>query len=160
MKTRKLGWVVVLVLVLAGAGCPTPSGETRYFLVGERTVVHGDAYVLPLSDPDDIAHAEALIEDPDAAGMPIVVAKIAEGGTAGDYTNRDIDGSDDPWSWRVTEFVGFADFTVEIYDGWPTYVEENYDDFVDTTQGTIGFWNYTVLREVLRCEMAADCIYQ
>lgn len=160
MKTRNALWIAVLLMLVSGTGCPPEQKGTRYFLVGERDYVHGDSYILPLSAPADIAHAEALIEDPEAAGAPIVVATIERGGSDGAYVNRDLSGSGDPWSWRVTEFVGFSDFTIEIYDGWPTYVEENYDDFVGTTQGMIGFWNYTILREVAACELAADCIYR
>ena len=160
MKTGKLGFVVVLVLALTGAGCPTPGDGTRYFLVAERDVVHGDSYVLPLSAPEDIAHAEALIDDPDTAGAPIVLAKIVQGSSEGDYVNRNLSDAGEAWSWRVTEFLGFSDVTAEIYDGWPAYVEENYDDFVGTTQGQVGFWSYTIVREVARCEMAADCIYR
>lgn len=160
MKTRKLAWGVVVALACLGAGCPPQHGETRYFLVGERDAVHGDSYVLPLSHAEDIAHAEALIADPDGAGAPIVVAKIDLGGAQGPYVNRDLAGSGEAWSWRVTEFVGFSDFTIEIYDGWPGYVEEHYEDFVGTTQGMLGFWNYTVLREVAQGELMADGLYR
>ena len=155
-QVLNMGLVVISGLFLAG--CPAPPAEIRYFLVAEGMYeTHGDSYVLPLSDAADIAHAEALIDDPDEAGATIVVAKIAEGGSDGEYVNRNLSGNGAAWSWRVTEFVGFSDFTIEIYDGWPTYVEENYDDFVSTTGGTIGFWSYTVVREVAPCELDNSC---
>ena len=152
----KLGLTAIAGLLLAG--CPAPPAGVRYFLVAEAIYEeHGDSYVLPLSDLADIAHAEALIDDPESAGEPIVLAKIAEGGSDGAYVNRDLTGSGAAWSWRITEFVGFADFTIEIYDGWPTYVEDNYDDFVSTTDGMVGFWNYTIVREVAPCELRGTC---
>ena len=41
---------------------PAAQSETIRFLVSEfDTPVHGDSYVLPLSDPDDIAHARQVI---------------------------------------------------------------------------------------------------
>lgn len=152
---------LALIPALLGAltllpGCPVPPpGDTRYFLVAERSEVHGDAYILPLSDPADIAHALGLIDDPEAAGAPIVMARIATG--PGAPPNRDLAGDGGAWSWHVVEFLGFADFSAEIYDGWPTYLEENLDEWLTTTGDTIGFWNYTVVREVQPCELDETC---
>lgn len=156
----KWSFLVAICSLFAGLlpGCP-PAGQTRYFLVAEMgDELHGDSYILPLSEPADIAHARALIRDPEATGATIAVARIGEGGQEGPYVNRNLAGSGETWSWRVTEFVGFSDFSIEIYDGWPTYVEENLDEWMLNTEGTIGFWGYTVVREVFACELSESCL--
>nr|AUN36955.1 hypothetical protein [uncultured bacterium] len=144
------------LLPLLGAGCPPNQSGTRYFLVAEREPAQGDSYILPLTDPAAIAHALALINHPDSTDAPLVVAKISPGGSDGEYVNRDLAGSGEAWSWRVSAFEGFADFTIEVQDGWPGYVEDNYDDYTASSGGYIGFWNYTVVREVQVSEMAYD----
>ena len=55
--------------------------ETVYFLVAEQPGYesHLDSYVLPLSDPADIAHARDLIAFGPGIGGTIAVAKIAAG---------------------------------------------------------------------------------
>ena len=106
----------------------------------------GDSYVLPLSDPEDIAHARALIADGPSIGGAIVVARVAPGF---DGINRNIKAQDmPPWSWHVTEFEEFADQTVEILDGNPTLVEEDVEFWMENTGGRVGFWGYTVTAEL------------
>jgi len=120
------------------------------FVVGEMPgrVVHNDAYVIELSRPADIAHARALVAQGPSAGAALVVARIAAGG---DGINRNYAVATTPapaWSWRVTDFVGFADVTIEILDGWPRYVEGDVAGWIQNTTGLVGFWNYTVTREL------------
>ncbi len=133
-----------LVLGLAG-----PAGATTVrFLMTEfpSSSFHGDSYVLPLSDPAAIAHARALVALGPAAGETIAVARIAPGA---DGVNRDLLAPGAPaWSWHVTEFLGFADFTIEIYDGWPTFLEEDVPGWMANTGGIVGFWGYTVTQEL------------
>lgn len=117
--------------------------ETFYFLVAELPGIdaHNDSYVLPLSEPNDIAHARDLINFGPSVGNEIVVADVACGP---DGINRNYLAEGQPmWCWHVTEFVAFADFTAEILDGWPGYVNGHCDSF-----GTIGFWTYTVVAEI------------
>jgi hypothetical protein len=131
-----------------------------YFLAAEPagSRVHGDSFVLPLTDPDDIAHARDLIlRGPAAAQSPIVFAEIAKGV---DGLNRDLLRPEQPdWSWHVTKFEGFGDFGIELLDGWPTYVEKHRDAWLAQTSGLpaggpppetghIGFWSYTVVSEL------------
>jgi hypothetical protein len=129
--------------------------ETIRFLVGESgEQFHRDSYVLPLSDENAIAHARELIALGPDAGAPIVVASIAEGANG---INRNYLAAGSPtWSWHVTEFGGFADFTVEILDGWPTYVEDDVDGWIANTNGMVGFWNYTVVAELPQGDYDAD----
>lgn len=118
------------------------------FVVAEPAgfVHNGDSYVLRLSNPDDIAHARDLIDRGIAAGMSIALARIAPGA---DGQNVDYLAPGQPaWSWHITEFIGFADVTPEILDGWPGFVEMDVDGWINNTDGTIGFWTYTVLAEI------------
>jgi hypothetical protein len=136
-------FVTVLLWMMCSVFTPA---QTVYFLVahpdpGLRT----DSYVLPLTDPEDIAHARDLIQYGTAAGQTIVVANIACGA---DNINRNFySPSKNAWNWHVTEFLSFADFTIEIYDGNPVFVN-NDCLMAGTTLGTIGFWSYTVVAEL------------
>lgn len=142
--------IVVLIMAwtaVAGPACAVAE-TTRWFIVGELPgqVVHGDSYVLPLTDPTHIAHAEALIDQGPSAGATIAVANIAPGA---DGINRDHLATGAPqWSWHVTDFQGFADVTAEVLDGWPGFVESDVQGWITNTGGTVGFWNYTVTAEV------------
>jgi hypothetical protein len=122
------------------------SGETIYFLVAETTPAHNDSYVLPLTDADDIAHARDLIQLGPAAGDPIVVAQIACGA---DGINRDYLAFTKPASWwYVSNFLNFAESTIEILDGWPGVVARDCQSWIANTGGSIGFWSYTVVAEL------------
>ena len=105
-----LGWSV------AGARL---AGTVR-FVVAERPSLaeHGDSFVLPLTNPADVAHARALFElGPDVAGQPVVFAEVLPGG---DGVNRDVLADGEPvWNWHVGAFEGFGDGGIELVDGWP-----------------------------------------
>jgi hypothetical protein len=119
-----------------------------YFIVAEwpGLIFHGDSYVLPLTDPKDIAQARRLIAEGPEIGSAIAGARIAAGA---DGINRDYLAPDAPaWSWHVTEFLGFTDSTLEILDGWPGYVEHDVEEWIRMTDGMIGFWAYTVIAEL------------
>jgi hypothetical protein len=119
---------------------------TVYFLVAEIIPNHGDSYILPLRNPEDISLAESIINGTHSS--QIVHARIARGSGDGNYLNKDLAGSGRVWSWHVVEFFGFVDVTAEIYDSWPTYVEEHLDEWMQQNNGIIGFWAYTVKRKV------------
>jgi len=140
-----------LILLVALGSCVHTRG-TVYFLVSEITPSHNDSYILPLTDAEDIAQARALIADPDNTPAKIVVATIApcEGC---DSPNRDLVNDGESWSWCITGFEGFAENTIEIYDGWPTFVEDDLDGWIENTNGVIGFWAYTVTRELTPFEV-------
>lgn len=140
------GWLttIAISILVASVG----RADTISFLVAERpgAETHGDSYVLPLSNPDDVSYARRLISEGPDIGGAIAVARIEKGG---DGINRDLLAAGAPeWSWHVTEFMGFADFTVEILDGWPGFVEQDVDAWMQNTGGFVGFWNYTVVAEV------------
>src|SRR5437667_3134635 len=124
--------------------------ETTYFLVAEPPgrVVHNDSYVLPLSKQEDIDHARYLIALVSlvfsGSNLALVVANVV---TAKDDINRNfLDPKFPKWSWQVSQFLGFGDYTIEILDGSPTQLE--WFDWSRGGQATIGFWNYTVVKEL------------
>lgn len=138
-----------LLSLLSCADSKEDTPEVVYFLVAETEVVHGDSYILPLTKPADILQARQLIANQESK---IVIAEISKDPADPDPINRDL-AHPRTWSWHVSEFVGFADMGIEILDGWPTYVEDHYDEWVAITKGPngkgrIGFWSYTVVREI------------
>ena len=119
------------------------------FLVSETRTpcAHCDAYVLRLTEPDDVAAARARIAQGDASGVgSIAIARIAAGA---DGVNRNPLAPGNPaWSWHVTSFEGFADFAIELCDGWPGFVESDVPGWIANTNGTICFWSYSVRAEL------------
>lgn len=145
--------VLALALSLVGAA---PASALTWFVVAESPAlgacVHCDSYLLPLADPEAIAHARALVESGGTAEAPIVLAEVEAGA---DGHNRDVLApGEPPWSWHVSGFQGFVDLTAEIYDGWPGFVESDVEGWIENTRaapgepGVVGFWNYTVVQEL------------
>jgi hypothetical protein len=146
-----------LCLLLSCSEKERTDPDVVYFLVAEKEAEHGDSYILPLKDPLHIAEARQIIAEHQDK---IVTAEISKDATDPYPVNRDLVGHR-TWSWHVSEFSGFGDMTIEILDGWPTYVEDHYDAWVSTTKGPngkgrIGFWNYTLVREVSAAELTEE----
>ncbi len=155
---RILSLCVISLVLFLSPGCKKAStnGDAGvvYFLVSEINPVHGDSFILPLSDPADIAAAEKIVNDIHAAGSKIVLARIAPGSGDGKYLNKDLlSAVERVWSWHVVEFFDFVDNTIEIYDSWPGYVENNLALWLQETGGMIGFWSYTVTRKATISEL-------
>jgi hypothetical protein len=134
---------------------PVPNPDFVYFLVEDPAGGNNDSYILPLVNPEHIAQARAMIADP--ANVKIVLAEITKDPRINYYRNKDLLNNKN-WSWHVAEFLGFYDTTIEIYDGWPQYVEDNYTEWVKNTKGSgsrgiIGFWSYYITREVPASEL-------
>ncbi len=145
-------WMVLLACsALALFDAKTGLCEDVLFLVTELPgyELFYDSYVLPLSEPDDIAYARGLIEyGPGSEGYEatIVGAWIAAGA---DGINRDYLAPGAPeWSWHVSAFVRFAEYSAEIYDGSPSGVESDLEGWIGPGGGIIGFWSYTVTAEI------------
>jgi predicted dehydrogenase len=143
MLSIAAGTVLALAAPLAGAA----DGDTVWFVIGERDVVHGDSYLLPLTNPDDIAQARQLLaQGPGSSIGSIASVRIAKGA---DGYNRDVRREGEPsWNWHVTEFEGFSDFAIELCDGWPSFIEEDVDAFIANTNNQVCFWSYTVVAEL------------
>ena len=136
-------------------GCPATPVATVYYLVADPNHPEAGSYILPLTDSEAIAHADAVIADPEGTDLHLVVATIASGGTSGEYVNRDLMGTGSTWSWHIASFLGFADYTVEILDGNAHYVEDQFSEWCRITGSTIGFWSYRVIRRVDVSEMGS-----
>lgn len=149
----RLMWGIALLTILGNSSVAAPI----QFVVAEFPghAEHGDSYVITIDSEDAsrLNHARALVDwitsgaDPSQTpGAPIVVANIAAGP---DGINRNYLADGQPeWSWHVTGPVNFADNTIEILDGWPTFVEQDVEGWLANTNSAIGFWNYTVVQEL------------
>lgn len=158
------GKIICLLVIALNVGCRedatnelTPDPSLVYFLVGEINTDKGESFILPLKKPEDIQAAREHIENGESK---IVLAKISVDNNNNYSVNKDLL-NNRSWSWHISEFLSFADFSIEIYDGWPSYVEENYEEWVDNTKGIgndgiIGFWNYSIKREVSYDELYSD----
>ncbi|MBI2826017.1 MAG: hypothetical protein HYX69_15135 [Planctomycetia bacterium] len=150
---------VILAASLAAAVASHSPAATVYFRVAEPSPFggHRDSYVLPLSNPDDIAAARHIIaQGPLNVADRIVVARIAPGA---DGINRNLNSPFQTWDWHVTDFLGFAELTAEIYDGWPTFVESDVAGWMANTGGIVGFWSYTVVSELAVPEPASMALF-
>jgi hypothetical protein len=141
-----IGLLISLLLLSHARGAMV---EPTYFLFAERAGTQSlhDSFVVPLTDPDQVAHARDIIaRGPDVAGEPIVFASIAR---RSDHINRNLLTNGQPeWNWHVTGVSGFGDVGIELLDGSPTYVSQHLDTWLRETSGHIGFWNYTVSKEL------------
>lgn len=145
-KTLITGWTALVLGVLINNEVnATPPVR---FVVAEfpGASFHHDSYVLPLSDPQAIAHARELIAFGASVPDSIAIANIESGS---DGINRNVLAlGAPPWSWHVTEFLGYAEITAEVLDGWPTGIELYPEYWLHNGGGSIGFWSYTVTAEL------------
>jgi len=142
----------LLALISTLAISQVKAADTVYFLVAEPPgrLVHNDSYVLPLSNQQDIDHSRYLISLGTSVFLgshaALVVAKVGPGK---DGTNRNyVDPRFPEWSWHIVEFLEFGDRTIEVLDGNPTQLENGFDWSNYIGEYEIGFWNYTVVREL------------
>ncbi|MGB3909394.1 MAG: hypothetical protein WBL06_02830 [Pseudolysinimonas sp.] len=72
-----------------------------------------EQYKIELSTRELVAHAEALLAGEAVASIPNGVVV------------RDDPGPNAPWSWHIDPAtLEFADMTIEVCDGLPSYVED------------------------------------
>ncbi|WP_294181050.1 hypothetical protein [uncultured Schumannella sp.] len=94
---------------LALAAC-TPAEQHP---VATFAVAGGETYRIELVTPDLVNHAERLLAGEQVAAIPV--------GTV----VRDDPGVNEPWSWHIDPTtLQFADITIEVCDGLPSYVED------------------------------------
>jgi hypothetical protein len=99
--------LVAAVASLALAGCgPQGNPVATFDVVGEE-------YKIELATPELVAHAEALLAGEDVAAIPL--GRVV----------RDDPGPNAPWSWHIDPTsLEFAEITIEVCDGLPSYVED------------------------------------
>ncbi len=135
------------LLLIASLWVSFVQAETRWFVMSEIVPNRGESYLLPLSDPTDIEQARMLIEEGPGGSVGSIASVQIAAGTDG--FNRDWLHKEQPlWSWHIVRFDGFADFAIEICDGWPGFVEEDVEAFIANTNGQLCFWGYTVTAEL------------
>lgn len=99
--------IVGLTASVALLGCGAARNPVATFQVVD------EQYKIELATPELVEHAEALL-----AGEP--VASIPNG-----VVVRDDPGPNAPWSWHIDPAtLEFADMTIEVCDGLPSYVED------------------------------------
>jgi hypothetical protein len=96
--------VVVLALAVSSASQSNPIATFQ---------VVDEQYKIELATPELVAHAEALLAGEAVASIPNGVVV------------RDDPGPNAPWSWHIDPAtLEFADMTIEVCDGLPSYVED------------------------------------
>ncbi len=109
---------VIAVPVLASCGddgpiaappTPAPSGHAI-----ATFKVHDETFKIELATPELADHAERLLAGENVSAIPL------------GSVVRDDPGPNAPWTWHVDPTtVQFADMTIEVCDGLPSYVEDH-----------------------------------
>ena len=116
-ETRRTASAALAILLAAGAvaslsGCSPqsegpPSRAVATFQVVDQT------YKIELATPELVEHAQKLLDGEDVSAIPV--------GTV----VRDDASVNEPWTWHIDPAtLEFADFTTEVCDGLPAYVED------------------------------------
>ena len=102
-----LAAAAAIVAVVTLAGCVPAKNPVATFRVVDET------YKIELATPELVQHARDLLAGEEVASIP--------NGTV----VRDDPGVNAPWSWHIDPAtLEFADFTIEVCDGLPSYVED------------------------------------
>jgi hypothetical protein len=105
----RLGFVAT-ALVLAGCAPSGPAPLKHPIAVFQ--VAGDETYKIELITPALVKHAEQLLNGEKVAAIPL--GRVVR--TPGINT---------PWSWHIDpKTLEFADFTIEVCDGLPSYVED------------------------------------
>ena len=102
--------VTATAAVLLLAGCtPAPQHPVATF-----EVAGVETYKIELITPELVKHAEQLLKGDDVAAIPL--GRVV----------RDSPGVNKPWSWHIDpKTLEFAEITIEVCDGLPSYVEDH-----------------------------------
>ena len=111
IRTRaRLVIAVVAAATLLLAGCAPAAHKNP---VATFQVV-GETYKIELATPELVAHARQLLAGEKVASIPLGTV-VRDGG-----------GVNAPWSWHIDPAtLQFADNTIEVCDGLPSYVEDH-----------------------------------
>lgn len=75
--------------------------------------IEGQSFRIELATPELVRHAERLLNGEEVAAIP--VGRIVRGSPS----------VNEPWSWHIDPAsLEFADFTTEVCDGLPEFVED------------------------------------
>jgi len=115
----------------------------HYFLFSNQD--RSQSFVAALSSAKMIQEARQQIQSPGILLPRILIAEI-------DFSHRDenrnfSDPRKTPWSWHVSNAIGFASFASQSCDGSPEFLEDALALWKDQI-GNICFWNYKVIQEL------------
>ncbi|MAJ61528.1 MAG: hypothetical protein CBC48_17210 [bacterium TMED88] len=148
-REARMALVLVFVAFSTVAWISPVQADTAFFVVSEigRPCFHCDSFLLPLTDPQDIADARFLVANgPGGSVGSIPVVELTVGS---DGRNRDVLAAGEPlWDWHVSGFEGFGEIAIELCDGWPGFIEEDPSAFIANTGGQFCPWSYTVTAEL------------
>jgi len=95
------------LLLLAGCAPAHRNPVATFEVAGVET------YKIELDTPALVKHAEQLLKGEDVAAIPL--GRVV----------RDSPGVNKPWSWHIDpKTLEFAQITIEVCDGLPSYVED------------------------------------
>lgn len=120
----------------SGAGEGSLRGFADFEVEGDGW---GECFVVRLQDPARIAQARLLLSRPDTAY--ILVGKLAR--TDGGFNQC----GSHVWNWHIpVDSVDFAEMSIELCDGRPSYIEQNLSYWIDTV-GRFCPWSGRLRRE-------------
>jgi len=136
---------LLITLVAASAmtlGTSVSNGSSNavYFVFAEPPPRGRDAFVLPLTQSNDIAFVRSWLRDTNLPpGTPITPVFLIAPGSDG--INRDYLTVGAPqWSWHVVEFIGFSGGVSGVIGSTPTYVEDHLDEWMARNRGLTAFF--------------------
>jgi len=112
MSTRAVSrvWVVGVVgamLALTGCGAQTQVPSVATF------EIEGQTFKIELATAELVEHAQKLMDGEEVPAIPVGLIV------------RDDPSVNEPWSWHIDPAsLEFADFTTEVCDGLPEFVED------------------------------------
>ncbi|MEP6842947.1 MAG: hypothetical protein ABJA11_05465 [Pseudolysinimonas sp.] len=113
LRTRRRLAVLAVTATAAAsllAGC-TPAATT--YPVATFEVAGVETYKIELMTPALLKHAEQLLKGEKVSAIPL--GRVVRSA-----------GVNKPWSWHIDpKTLQFADFTIEVCDGLPSYVEDH-----------------------------------
>ncbi|WP_223622868.1 hypothetical protein [Microbacterium sp. EST19A] len=112
MSSRRIALSAGLAasLLVVVSGCASAPANVPSVATFE---IEGQRFKIELITPELVEHAERLLAGEEVANIP--VGRIVRGDPS----------VNEPWSWHIDPAtLEFADFTTEVCDGLPEYVED------------------------------------
>lgn len=109
--------------VAALSSCGGSDDDRAIFAFRMQGMPASEEFRVELDSPDDVARARAELALPEDERRLFVVGRVLRGPG----------GVNLAWHWHL-EQAALAEMATEVCDGWPTFVEENLDYWVDTVQ--------------------------
>lgn len=137
MRTGALArlFAIAPLLISCAAAGQSESGSAVVFEFIQTT--HDETFYAATSDPSLIAAARAQL------ALPLEQRML--------HINGDVEAGDDgvnaPWSWHfVSSSWTLAEISAEVCDAWPSYVEENLDEWLESP-GFFCPWSSRIIAE-------------